>query len=524
MIENVKIKRISIILLCNLLFSGCGYAGPLPTEESAENAQTESELITLGLTPEFDYSVPESLPGIVIDQVEYDIHGSKVAIFSGDELPDSFEVIDFDTDKTVFTGNVEQTGYDADSKAVLGYGDFSQLNQKGTYYIKAPMLGQSYTFSIVQNSYQGLFETIQKQYYYNRCGVMLSTALAGEASRNACHTKVAQLKGDAAVILDVSGGWHMDESSFRDVAKGCQTINSLLLAYELYPEVFSDTIGIPESNNSIPDILDEVRYEIDWLLKMQDAYSGAVYQSVTNVDSKAGGYNLYVEDVKMDATIQFSATLAKFSYLYQNYDLEYATLCLKAADRAYRYAQQYLEDISDEEYFSASTELYRATGAFSYHAAVRDYLVKNEKIDIDNDFVFWGVVTYLSTKQRVDIDLCEIAIKTLMEDVEEISYSAKNSGFFVNTDQANPDMTKILADMNRLAVVDHIITNHEYATVLQNHLHYLLGRNPQSIVYLDGVGSRNYETIDVKLGIMNQVDQNARLVLMMSAILGESSK
>ena len=78
---------------------------------------------------------------------------------------------------------------------------------------------------------------------------------------------------------------------------------------------------------------------------MQDSTSGAVYGAVNNVDSKNTGYILYLDSITMDATIQFAATMAKFSYLYQNYDHAFATQCLKAADRAYRYAEKYLEDV-----------------------------------------------------------------------------------------------------------------------------------------------------------------------------------
>ena len=67
----------------------------------------------------------------------------------------------------------------------------------------------------------------------------------------------------------------------------------------------------------------------------------------------------------------------------------------------------------------------------------------------------------------------------------------------------------------------HIITNHEYATVLENHAHYMLGRNLQSISYLDGVGGRNYRDVDVSLGIMNQVNQNAELLLLFAAIMDD---
>ena len=211
-------------------------------------------------------------------------------------------------------------------------------------------------FEIGQEPYEALFSKVFRQYYFNRCGLTLSTELAGEAAHNACHLREAQMKEEAMIKQDVSGGWHVDEIGSRDVAKGCQAVNSLLLAYELYPEAIGDDMGIPESGNNVPDVLDEVKYEIDWLLKMQDAKSGAVYASVSSVDSKAAGYILYIDGITMDATIRFAATMAKFSYLYQSYDREFATLCLQAADRAYRYVENYLADVSQEQYFFAAAE------------------------------------------------------------------------------------------------------------------------------------------------------------------------
>ena len=88
-------------------------------------------------------------------------------------------------------------------------------------------------------------------------------------------------------------------------------------------------------------------------------------------------------------------------------------------------------------------------------------------------------------------------------------------------DEQQSGSAELLRDITRLAVVDHIITNHEYATVLQNHLHYMLGRNLYAISYLDGAGSRNYININENQGIMNQVELNAELVLMMSSIMEE---
>lgn len=479
------------------------------------------EFTTLGLTPEFDYEVPESLPSILVDQVGYACRSDKLAFFQGEQLPEIFSVVDAESGQVVYTGRIEEWENAEETDSHVSYGDFSELEKTGHYYIQAAMVGQSYAFEIAEDPYAELYHTALKKYYFSRCGLTLSSELAGEAARNACHSSEAQLRGESETRLDVSGGWHVDELSSRDVSIGCRTANYLLLAYELYPEVFDDNMGIPESGNEIPDVLDEVRYEVDWLLKMQDAKSGAVYSAVKSVDNMASGHLLYVDDINMNATIRFAATVSRFSYLYQGYDRAFATQCLQAADRAYRYAGNYLEDIAPEEYFHAAAELYRATGAYGYHNVVKDYLLENPVVDMENDFVFWGCVTYMSTKQKVDISLCGEVMKILMQEGERIAETSKSSDLLVYTDEKQSDSSEMLRDITRLTVVDHVITNHEYATVLQNHLHYMLGRNRQSISYLDDVGSRNYQEIDESQGIMNQIDLNAELVLMMSGIVEE---
>lgn len=520
MCNKCYLKKIICIFLSAILLASCGFVSEFSVE-TLQNGGEEDGPATLGLTPAFDYEVPESLPNILVDQVGYELGSNKLAVIQGEMPPDYFTILEAESGREVYTGKIEQKGYDETIGNYISYGDFTDFNTPGSYYIEAAMIGQSYPFQIAADPYGKLFDAVLKQYYFNRCGLTLSTELAGAKAHNACHSREAQIKEEASIKRDVSGGWHIDEMGTRDVVKGCQTVNYLLLSYELYPDIFTDDLRIPESRNRIPDVLDEVKYEIDWLLKMQDATSGAVYASVSSVDNKTAGYILYIDGITMSATIQFAATMARFSYIYQNYDREFATQCLKAADRAYRYVEKYLADVSMEEYFHAATELYRATGNQRYHTVIKDYLAQNPEPDMDNDFVFWGCVTYLATKQRVDVILSSSVIQVLMQKGEQISFASKESKLLVKTDERQSNNATLLKDMSRLAVVDHIITNHEYATVMENHLHYMLGRNLQAISYLDGVGERNYRDIEQSLGIMNQVDLNAELVLLLSAIMDD---
>ncbi len=520
---SVTKKLICLVLSFILLLSavtGCGDIRNF-TADVPLSREENDDFTTLGLSPEFDYEVPKSLPSILVDQVGYAVGSNKIAMINSETPPETFALLDAGTGREVYTGKIENKGYDAAANAYISYADFTDFNTIGAYYIQAASIGRSYVFEIGEEPYEALFQKVFKQYYLNRCGLTLSAEFAGEAAHNACHSREAQMKEEAMIKQDVSGGWHVDEIGSRDVVKGCQTVNSLLLAYELYPEAIGDAMGIPESGNGISDMLDEVKYEIDWLLKMQDAKSGAVYASVSSVDNKTAGYILYIDSITMEATIHFAATMAKFSYLYQSCDREFATLCLQAADRAYRYAENYLADVPQEQYFFAAAELYRATGSYRYHNVVKNYLAQNEEPDMGNDFVFWGCVTYLSTKQKVDMDLCASLAQNLVRQGEIISYASKDSKLLVNTDETRGGNSALLRDMMRLAVVDHIITNHEYATVLENHIHYMLGRNLQSISYLDGFGGHSYQEVDKSLGIMNQVDLNARLLLLLTAIMDD---
>ena len=105
----------------------------------------------------------------------------------------------------------------------------------------------------------------------------LSEEYAGEDAHAACHTAEASLQEDPSKTLDVTGGWHLNSEAGREVTMGCKIAQNLLLAYEMNPESISDDTGIPESGNGIPDILDEVKYEVEWLMKMQDERTGGVY-------------------------------------------------------------------------------------------------------------------------------------------------------------------------------------------------------------------------------------------------------
>lgn len=518
--------RMAIALFCVLIVTGCGAISSKGKAHSGENSFDSMEEV-----PDLSYEVPVSTPGILVNQLGYMTSSAKTAVFRGREIPEVFYVIDAKSGDTVYTGSLEKKGYNSELSEYNGYGDFSQLRTEGSYYIEAPVLGKSYTFSIGNEVYDEVFREACRQYYYNRCGMTLTSEYAGENAHNACHTGKAYLKEDTAVSLDVTGGWHQDEKGQKDVTQAARAMSIILLSYELYGDVFTDDTGIPESGNGIPDILDEIKYEVEWLLKMQNQQTGSVYAGVSiyapNTNAPLKTVDIYVESESPEAETAFAMALAKFSYLYQDFDNAYATQCLKAADRAWKHAQLHKdsETVEKKWKFAAAAELYRAAGKRSYRTYIEEYLLTEEWQKEQDEIILLGNVTYLSTKQTVNVALCEDIMEMLMSQAEEISKEAGAGAYLTAGNQGQESNTTMLLEMMYLTVVNHIITNHEYETVIENHLHYFMGRNEEAVSYIDKVGARINETTEenpdegAEPGMMKQFDADSKLILMLSEII-----
>ena len=301
-------RRHSVIwvFLCLIVLTGCG-----SIKENRQNGQENiPEADSMEQEPQLSYEVPVSMPGILVDRLGYLPEENKTVIFKGKDLPQEFYVVDQKTEQIVYQGYPEIRKEEGEEKEA--YGDFSDFAAPGTYYIEAPILGKSYSFSISDTVYDSLFQEACKQYYYNRCGMTLGSEYAGDKAHNACHTGKSVLRGNDSVSMDASGGWHQNENGEKNITGASRAMAVLMMSYELYPQEYTDQEGIPESGNQIQDILDEIRYETGWFLKMQDKQTGAVYAGVTAYDKGS-----YVEPACAGAEFAFAMTMAKFGYLYQ---------------------------------------------------------------------------------------------------------------------------------------------------------------------------------------------------------------
>lgn len=250
---------------------------------------------------------------------------------------------------------------------------------------------------------------------------------------------------------------HQAVEAYRDLYEKQETITQeclqmicLLQALEIYPESFR------EENGTIGLMNDLARQAVS-LLELQDAKTGKVFETEEQV-AQAQTLALYC------------GTLAKFAYNYHSFDPQFATNCLKAADRTWKYMVANAAGYDSDEMFFAETELFRATGQTHYQQlllAAWDKPIQNEKIR------FYGEVTYLSTRTGVDTMVCANMMQRISQIAEQISVDSRAARYLVCEEAA----TQILWNMEILGVMNHIITNHEYDTVIANHLHFLYGRN-----------------------------------------------
>ena len=339
------------------------------------------------------------MPEIAINQIGYLPGAYKSATIRESALYQTVRLIDESTGEAVLEENIDGGIEDHDSGEIEAAFDFTGISKEGTYHIEAGD-AKSASFRIASDVYDEAFKASIKMLYYQRCGTELDAKYAGDFAHPVCHGEKAVLYEDRSVKLDVSGGWHDAGDYGRYSVAGAKAAADLLLAYEKYPSLFGDDLDIPESGNGIPDVLDEAKYELDWLFKMQRD-DGGVYHKVTcsnfpgEVMPEDETDELIIMPVSTTSTGDFAGVMSIAARVYESIDKDYADKCLAAAKKAAEYldktptdevgyknpsdiATGEYEDVCDvDERFWAYAELFKTTGDKAYEKTMSEWLPKN---------------------------------------------------------------------------------------------------------------------------------------------------
>lgn len=490
-------------VLVPTLFVGCS-ASDLDLSQITDKKEKQS----------FDYEVPNSQPSILVNQLGYYPESVKTAVFVGQNVPDRFSVIDVKTGEEVYVGEIEHKGYQSDVGMNVSVGAFTDFTKTGDYYLLCDNIGQSYHFSVSDVVYDTLFTDMLKEINDNRW--------------KEYHMETEQFYAlDEENSIEVSGGWYTsmnEEEQIRDVKIGCETLVNLLMSVEFYIEEHSDAVGIDESGNEIPDILDEAAYEVLWLLKMQDGKTGAVYSGLTEKDGK-----LQLEPADIETCQYFIIAMAKFSNSMKKYDSTFATECLRASDATWKYIESIRNSKKEEDKelqaqineslrFFGAAELFRASGGYRYHTVIKEYVPNTTDENTWTKEEYLGIYTYLGTRLPVSRSVCEEWMKQIMDMGEKIAANSKEDSMLALSLEDGVSCQNLLWKMTVMTSIDYIIANHEYDTILENNLHYMLGRNPNAYSYIRGYG--NDKPINEQdLSVSDDLTQVSALIYILSEII-----
>lgn len=461
-----------------------------------------------------DTSIQEG-PAININQVGYRPDDIKLAIFRDSSIDTKFDVVDVNTGKTVFTGNVTGSAESKGAGEIVAYGDFSGVTEPGRYKIVAENSGESYEFVIGDDVYEDIFADTIRMFYMMRCGCDLSRDYAGDFAHKACHTREAIIYGTGKA-KDVSGGWHDAGDYGRYVVPGAKAAADLLLTYEDYSQMFTDNVGIPESGNGIPDVLDEVRYELEWMLKMQDEKTGGVYHKVTGLNfdgtvmPEEATDELYILPISNCATGDFAAVMAIAARVYGQHDSAFAKKCLSAAKTALAYMESHennggfknpedvltgeYPDITDtDEYFWALCELYKTTGDPAYNTKLGSVDINSIYNGLGWESVgLYGFYSYL-TSDNQDTGLANKIKDSFMKYISAIKSIAEKDGYFSMVGSVYPWGSNMKLANSGMAVLMANRIYGEDTDLAKKQLDYLLGANPTSYCFVTGHGTLSPE-------------------------------
>lgn len=454
----------------------------------------------------------EESVNININQVGYKTDDQKIAVFRGEKVGSSFSVVDTETNQVVYTGSIGDGKYNVAAGETDYAGDFSSVTKEGTYKIVSNGLEDSYSFTIGDDVYEDAFTDAMRFFYLQRCGEELPSALASSWSHGVCHTSKAKIYGTEEYI-DVSGGWHDAGDYGRYVVATSATVADLILAYQSNQGVFTDASNIPESGNGQADILDEIKGQLEWLLKMQDKKSGGVYHKVTCASFPAyiaadqETAELIVCPISTQATGDFAAIMALGYDTYKSINPELASTCLQAAERAWNYLSSAPSSVftnpkgivtgeygdtsdRDERYFAAAA-LYYATGSSVYHEAFKTLVQQGVEMGYDwgyvgsyaNAFYLKSSYTDASTKAKIEKEIIENA-DYLLSNSQNDPYGVSNgSNYYWGSNMAT------LNNANQMMDAYRITGKEAYKEAAIEHVNYIFGKNAVGTSYVTGYGT-----------------------------------
>jgi endoglucanase len=479
------------------------------------------------------------LEAIRLNQLGFYPNAPKMAILVG-EAAGPFEVTTPDFKKVVFAGTLSRPRTNAISGKTTYTADFSALKTPGVFVVRIPGVGHSYPFHIGADVHRDAAIGSLKGFYYQRASIDLTPAYAGQWSRPAghpdtrvlIHPSAASAGRPAGTVISSPRGWYDAGDYNKYIVNSGITMGTLLSLYEDFP-AFCKTLktNIPESNNTIPDLLDEALWNLRWMFTMQDPADGGVYHKLTNpgfdgmiMPDKAVKARFVVQK-SITATLDFAAVMAQATRVFKPFSRELPALadsCLTAARQAWQWAknnpEQYYRqnemnkqfdpdvttgsyedrDASDEWIWAAS-ELFVTTKDNTYASAVN--LFPDEKTPLPawpqvRTLGYYTLASFAKDKPFQNRAEIRSAQQHTLKLADELVAGADQQAFRTVMGKSAQDFiwgSSSVAANQGIALIQayRLTSDKKYLTYALTNLDYLFGRNAVGYSFLTNFGYKS---------------------------------
>ncbi|MGA9294553.1 MAG: glycoside hydrolase family 9 protein [Ignavibacteriaceae bacterium] len=442
------------------------------------------------------------------NQVGYLMNDQKIAIVGSWENLEGnpFYLVDADnTDKVLYSGTISASR--GNKNTPFNYNlpcNFSDFISAGNYRIKLEDGTISGKFTIgALKEYQNALKLVLEFFRSQRCGD------TNPLLHKPCHLN------DAKALIDASGGWHDagDYIKFMITATYA-TVELLTAADYAYTYNFENAMDDISPKNGIPDLLEEAKIGLKWILKMTSDYeSGNYYYEVSGEED----HNFWRMPGSDDSTgvvgnprtlhrgwggnlLGRSAAALSIAYrIFTMSDKRFAAECLKRAEGLFvdRDKFENVQKSSPPDFYNETTwlddmvlgaaELYHSTKKEEYF----NYVEKNLK-KLNGDDIGWGNVDFLAyaacSKAGIETDYCNKIMKAILEKKE---IKIKNDAFYLSSGYTWGTTALFTGDAQKAIMYYYLTSDKSFLHIATNERDYLLGRNNWGVSFVCGVGT-NY--------------------------------
>lgn len=474
---------------------------------------------------------------IRVNQIGFYPQGPKTAVVI-DPASSAFSIVSETDGSAVYTGTLGPASVWSYSGENAAIADFSGFEGTGVFRVRVEGIGSSWPFEIKSFVHEDVAAAALKSFYYQRASMPLEETWAGKWKRAAghpdttvwVHASAATETRPEKTVLRSPKGWYDAGDYNKYIVNSGITMWTLLAAIEHFPEYAAAfRTGIPESGNGIPDLLDEILWNLRWMLTMQDPDDGGVYHKCTNANfdgfvmPNQARSQRYVVQKSVTATLDFAAVMAQAARVIEGFDAALPGLadsCLFAAEDAWAWASAnpallynqtamntafdpdintgaYGDGSAADEFDWAAAEMYLTTGEAGYLAEADPFGSPDIRIPSWPNVATLGILSLLMRAESAATPGVDAAsLKTrFLSFCDGLVRSSDLSAYGVVMGSGSNDFVwgsnAVAANQALCLLVAHSLTDEaDYLDAALSNLDYCLGRNATGYSFVTGHGDK----------------------------------